>query len=221
MTEQVSATELFRAAYENRYTWDKSFPGYTADVVLTQGSEKFTGTIQVNPNLSATVNGIDNVEASKSIEGQLREVAIHRIRRTFEETHSKNTFEYGDTDETGAIEILIGGKASGDKYKLRNNEVCLVHRQIHGIVVTINTFSSHETGAGYLSHRYDSIYADPATGEAKGGKSIFTDSYEQVGGYFLLSERSIEAEDGSEKTVFAFSNMKTLPVAVPAATAAV
>jgi Protein of unknown function (DUF3386) len=102
MTEQVSATELFRAAYENRYTWDKSFPGYTADVVLTQGSEKFTGTIQVNPNLSATVNGIDNVEANKSIEGQLREVAIHRIRRTFEETHSKNTFEYGDTDETGA-----------------------------------------------------------------------------------------------------------------------
>ncbi|MGB5592975.1 MAG: DUF3386 family protein [Crocosphaera sp.] len=26
--------DLFRAAYENRYTWDQNFPGYTADVTF-------------------------------------------------------------------------------------------------------------------------------------------------------------------------------------------
>jgi hypothetical protein len=218
MTEQLAARDLFRQAYENRYTWDKSFPGYSADVLLTQDSEQFKGKIEVKPNLSATVLGIDNVDASKSIEGQLREVAIHRIRRTFEETHGNNSFEYGETDETGAIEILIGGKASGDKYKLRNNEVCMVHRHIHGIVVTINTFSSHDTGTGYLSHRYDSIYADPATGEAKGGKTLFTDTYEQVGGFWLISERVIE-EEGGAKTTFTFSDIQMSAVAEPAASA--
>jgi Protein of unknown function (DUF3386) len=218
MTEQLAARDLFRQAYENRYTWDKSFPGYSAEVLLTQGSEQFKGQIEVKANLSATVAGIDNVEASKSIEGQLREVAIHRIRRTFEETHGNNTFEYGETDATGAIEILIGGKSSGDKYKLRNNEVCMVHRHIHGIVVTINTFSSHDTGAGYLSHRYDSIYADPATGEAKGGKTLFTDSYEQVGDFWMLSERVIE-EEGGAKTTFAFSNMQLVAANAPATSA--
>ncbi|MGB3571757.1 MAG: DUF3386 family protein, partial [Phormidesmis sp.] len=28
---QVSAREMVQAAYENRYTWDKAFPGYTTD----------------------------------------------------------------------------------------------------------------------------------------------------------------------------------------------
>lgn len=216
MTEQIAARDLFRAAYENRYTWDKSFPGYSADVLLTQGSEQFKGQIKVTANLKAEVVGIDNAEATKSIEGQLWEVAIHRIRRTFEETHSNNTFEYGETDATGAVEILMGGKASGDKYKLRNNEVCMVHRHIHGVVVTINTFSSHDTGAGYLSHRYDSIYADPETGAAKGGKNLFTDTYEQVGGFWIISERIIE-EEGGAKTTFAFSNIQIAPAAVAAA----
>jgi hypothetical protein len=215
MSEQLSAQELFRRAYENRYTWDKSFPGYSADVILTQGEETFPGQVTVKANLSAQVLGIDNTEASKSIEGQLREVAIHRIRRSFEETHSQNTFEYGATDDTGAIEIFLGGKSSGDKYKLRNNEVCMVHRHIHGIVVTINTFSSHDTGTGYLSHRYDSIYADPQTGEIKGEKTTFEDNYEEVGGFFILRERLVTTASG-ETMAFRFSNIQLAAAPVAA-----
>jgi hypothetical protein len=201
---QVSATDLFRAAYENRYTWDKSFPGYTANVTLTQGDEFFTGKVQVNADLSATVSGIDNTDASDSIKGQLREVAIHRIRRTFEETHGKNSFEYGETLADGSVEILIGGKSSGDKYHLRNNEVVMVHRHIHGIVVTIHTSSSHDTGEGYLSHRYDSVYADPKTGAAKGGKTLFTDNYTKSGDYFLISERILESDEEGQPAVTKF-----------------
>jgi Protein of unknown function (DUF3386) len=209
---QVSATDLFRAAYENRYTWDKSFPGYTADVTLTQGDEVFHGQVQVNADLSATVSGIDHPDAADSIKGQLREVAIHRIRRTFEETHGKNTFEYGETLANGAIEILIGGKSSGDKYHLRNNEVVMVHRQIHGIVVTIHTSSSHDTGAGYLSHQYDSIYADPKTGETKGGKTLFTDNYTKSGDYFIMSERILESSEEGQPAItkFEFSNIQMI-----------
>ena len=29
----------FRAAYENRYTWDSDFPGYTTKLELKQGDE--------------------------------------------------------------------------------------------------------------------------------------------------------------------------------------
>jgi hypothetical protein len=221
MTEQKSAQELFQAAYENRYTWDRDFPGYTADVELKQGDEVFTGKVKVNPDLSAEVMGIEDREAQDSVKGQLREVAIHRIRRTFAETHGKNTFSYGETDDTGAVEILMGGKAQGDRYKIRNNEVCMVHRHIHGVVVTINTFSSHDTQEGYLSHRYDSIYADPATGEAKGGKILFEDNYQKVGGYQILSQRKIESTENGTSTVteFNFSNIELLPAKIPATAA--
>jgi hypothetical protein len=216
MTEPQNARELFKAAYENRYTWDKNFPGYTANIRLQQGDEVYTGTVRINPNLSVEVTGVDDEKAKEDILNQLREIAIHRVRRTFEESHGKNTFDFGETDETGAVEILVSGKAMGDRYKVRNNEVCLVHRHIHGIVVTINTFSSLDTGEGYLSHRYDSVYHDVKTGELKGA-SQFEDSYEKVDDYYIMTRRSLNSElDGKPMTTeFSFSNVKLLqPVGV-------
>jgi Protein of unknown function (DUF3386) len=223
MTASQSAQELFQAAYENRYTWAATFPGYTAAVKFKKGDHVLTGNIVVKANLSAEVTGIEDEEVRKSIIGQLREVAIHRVRRTFAETHSMNTFAYGETDDTGAVTILMPEKPMGDRYKLRNNEVCHVHRHLHGIMVTIDTFSSHDTGEGYLSHRYDSIYADPETGEVKSGKIVFEDNYQQVGGFQLLNQRLIESiEDGQTVTTeFSFTNFELLPAKVEAVAATV
>jgi Protein of unknown function (DUF3386) len=224
MTESKSAQELFQAAYENRYTWQPGFPGYTAAVKFQKGEQILTGNILVKPNLSAEVTGIEDEEVRKSILGQLREVTIHRVRRTFAETHSMNTFAYGETDATGAVEILMPEKPMGDRYKLRNNEVCHVHRHLHGIMVTIDTFSSHDTGEGYLSHRYDSIYADPETGEIKSEKIVFEDNYQKVGGFQLLSQRTIEGveADGQPSTTeFSFTDFELLPAKVAAVAATV
>ena len=213
---QISAQELFRAAYENRYTWDNNFPGYTADITFKEDDKVITGKIRVNADLKAEVFDVQDEQAQKIIHGQAWEIAIHRVRRSFEQTHSTNTFSYGNTDETGAVEILVGGKSEGDGYKVRNNEVCYVHRLIHGTFVTINTFSSHDTGEGYLSHTYDSVYHDPKTGEQRGGRSEFTDEYEKVDNYFILNRREIRTQtEGQVSTQeFIFSNIKLLePVA--------
>jgi hypothetical protein len=209
---QLSAQDLFQAAYENRYTWDPQFPGYSADITYTQDGKVFTGQVHVTSDLKAEVLNVEDEEAQKAIHGQLWETSIHRVRRSFEDTHSKNTFSYGNTDATGAVEILMGGKAEGDYYKLRNNEVCLVHRHIHGVVVTINTFSSQNTGEGYLSHRYDSVYHDPQTNAQKGGKSLFEDTYAKIGAYWILDHRAIqtEAENGTATQDFVFSHIQLL-----------
>ncbi|MEO0969637.1 MAG: DUF3386 domain-containing protein [Cyanobacteria bacterium J06639_18] len=209
---QASARDLMRSAYENRYTWDRNFPGYTADVTYNYGDKTVTGKVRVNANLKAEASEIEDEEANKVIANQLWEIAIHRIRREFEESHGNNTFSLGETDETGAVEIIVGGKSTGDKYKLRDNEVVLVHRHIHGVVVTINTFSTHDTGDGYLSHRYDSVYHDPKTGEQKGGKNEFEDGYEKVGDYFILNRRVIttETENPSSTQEIIFSNIQLL-----------
>ncbi|HEY9887918.1 MAG TPA: DUF3386 domain-containing protein [Candidatus Obscuribacterales bacterium] len=209
---KVSARDFFRSAYENRYTWDAHFPGYTTDVTYTVGGKTLTAKAQVNPDLKAEVVDIEDEEAKKAIQGQLWEVAIHRVRRAFDDTHGANTFTYGQTLEDGSVEILMGGKAEGDRYEVRNNEVSMVHRQIHGTVVTIHTFTSHDTGEGYLSHRYDSVYHDPKTGEQRGGRSVFEDSYEKVGNYVILTERKIQTElpSGTTEQVFQFTNIQLL-----------
>lgn len=212
---QISAKELFRAAYENRYTWDKSFPGYTADVTYIHNGKAVKGKATVSADLKASVDGVEDEDIKKAIHGQLFEVSIHRVRRSFEETHGKNTFSYGETKPDGTVEILMGGKAEGDRYEVKNNEVTMVHRHIHGMVVTIHTFSSHNTGEGYLSHRYDSVYHDPSTGDQKGGLSDFEDEYVQVGDYYILSRRYIatETEHGTSETEFRFSKIQLMAAA--------
>jgi hypothetical protein len=218
MTANISARDLFRAAYENRYTWDRNFPGFTADVTFNHNDASFQGQVRVNADLSAEVNGIDDKEAADTVKNQLREVAIHRIRRTFEETHGKNEFEYGEPQADGSTEILVGGKSSGDRYRVKDNIVTLVHRHIHGIVVTINTLSAIDTNSGYLSQRYDSIYNDPQTGEQKGGKTVSEDNYTQVGDYFLLTSREVvsTADDKEDRLAFGFQNLALLPAKVEA-----
>ncbi|MEL6765220.1 MAG: DUF3386 domain-containing protein [Cyanobacteria bacterium J06607_6] len=206
---QTSARDLFRAAYENRYTWDADFPGYTTDVTFHYGDQTFTGTAKVNADLSAEVFGIEDETALKLVKGQLWEVAIHRVRREFEETHGKNQFKFGETDENGAVKIIVEGKTAGDHYKVRNDEVVLVHRHIHGVVVTINTFSTHDTGEGYLSHTYDSVYHDPKTGEQKKGRSEYVDEYEKIGGYAILTRRQVTSADEPDME-FLFSNIQLL-----------
>lgn len=213
-TIALSARDIMRAAYENRYTWDANFPGYTAEVTFGQGTETHTAQVRIDADYKFEVSGIEDEDAKKAINSQVWEIAVHRVTRPFEETHAKNTFELGETDETGAVELLVAGKSTGDKYKVRDSVVTLVHRHIHGVVVTINTLDTYDTGAGYLSSEYDSIYSDPKTGEVKGAQSTFSDSYAKIGDYHILTQRVIKSADPNQPDMtFAFANIQLLDAA--------
>ncbi len=208
----INARDLFRAAYENRYTWDTNFPGYTSDITFQENNQIFSGQIKINKDLSSEVFNIKDREALAQVKSQLWEITIHRVRRSFEDTHGQNIFRYGDIDKKGFVEILMGGKSEGDRYKVHDNEICHVHRHIHGIVVTIDTFSSHNTGEGYLSHCYDSIYHDPKTGKVKTDKRYFEDNYHKIGSYYILNNRIIKGQENEKSLIknFSFSNIELL-----------
>jgi hypothetical protein len=208
-------TAAFRAAYENRYTWDPGFGGYSGRCVWEQGDQRAEGRFQVGADLRAQVEGIDTEEIHKAVASQLWEVAIHRVRRSFEQTHGENTFTAGDTDAVGT-EVIVGGKNSGDRYRIKDAVVTMVHRHIHGTVVTIFTESTTDTGRGYLSRSYTSQYADPATGAARGGLSRFTDTFVPLAGDgpWVLSERVVASEAFGDtpagRQVFRFEDLQPL-----------
>ncbi len=208
-------TAAFRAAYENRYTWAPGFGGYHGRCIWEQGEQRAEGSFQVGADLKAQVEGIDNEEIHKAVASQLWEVAIHRVRRSFEQTHGENTFTAGDTDAVGT-EVVVGGKNAGDRYRINNNVVTMVHRHIHGTVVTIFTESTTDTGSGYLSRSYTSQYADPASGAARGGLSRFTDTFVPLteAGPWVLQERVVETEAFGDqpagRQVFRFENLAPL-----------
>jgi hypothetical protein len=206
--------DAFRASYQNRYTWVPGFSGYSGRCIWLQGERSVEGTFHVGADLKAKVEGVSDPEVEKAFASQLWEVCIHRVRRTFEQTHSENTFTAGDCTDEG-LEVIIGGKGEGDKYRIKNDIVTMVHRHIRGTVVTIHTKSTTDTGAGYLSHTYTSEYADPATGEPRGGKSTFEDRFVplQEEGPWVLESRSISTKDadGSEsQQLFQFVEMTLL-----------
>lgn len=107
----------------------------------------------------------------KAISSQLWEVAIHRVRRSFEQTHGKNTFTFGDTNEIGS-EVIVGGKNEGDKYRVKNDVVTMVYRHIHGNLIIILTKDVTHTGNGYLSKSYSSQYLDPISKKRSKGKKL-------------------------------------------------
>lgn len=209
MLTQVSAQDLFQAAYENRYTWGQEFPGYEADIVW---QDTVTGRIRINPDLKGEVLSLSDESASKEIQNQLWEIGIHRIRKPFTEVHGQNEFTYGNTQESGAIEIHVAGKAMGDRYEINQNQVTLVHRHMGPKIVTIHTFSTLDTGSGYLPLEYDSVYQDASSGEIQGSTHL-TDSYIQVSGYYILHTRRMVSQKNGTETIqeLTFSGIQLLP----------
>jgi len=211
----ADCTHLFKAAYENRYTWESDFSGYAGKCSWTDGEREIKGTFSLGKDLKATIKEIDDEQIHKAISSQLWEVAIHRVKRSFEQTHGKNTFTLGDTNEIGS-EVIVGGKNEGDKYRVKNDIVTMVYRHIHGNLIVILTKDVTHTGNGYLSKSYSSQYLDPDSKKDLKGKSFYKDDFIPLGkgGSWVLASRSIHQEslEGSilNKQVFSFSELKSL-----------
>lgn len=208
---QTSARELFRAAYENRYTWDENFPGYSADVQLKQGDEVYTGKVRINRDLSVEVTGIEDEQVQEGIYTQLRDVVTHRKRSQFDSAHGKNEFNVGKTDETGATQILVKGDAMGSNYKVRGKKICQVSRVMGRMAFVIDTHESLDTSEGYLATRYDAVFRNPQTDEVTAVLK-FEETYEKVGEYYLMTGQVVQEYKQGDRTVteFKFSNVKLL-----------
>ena len=212
----IDCRKQFKAAYQNRYTWGEEFTGYEGSCSWSHvTNETIQGKFIVDKNLKVTVNGIEDLRINKMIQSQLWEVAIHRVRRTFEETHGANTFKSGCSNEDG-MEVIVGGKNQGDKYRIKNNVINMVYRHIHGNLIRIFTEEILMTDNGYLSKKYSSQYLDPKSDLPLKNKNIFKDEFEQLetNGAWVLRQREIEEESNDENIIekqkFKFFNIKKL-----------
>ncbi|WP_318700597.1 MULTISPECIES: DUF3386 domain-containing protein [unclassified Roseofilum] len=215
MTQTTNARDLFQSAYENRYTWDDQFPGMSAEIDIEQGNEIYSGSIQINSDLTIEISGIENEMVKKSVGTQLKDVVTHRKRRTFEETHGKNSFTLGETDDRGAVGIQVSGAAMGSEYKVRDRVICYVQRVVGQMTFYIDTHETLDTGEGYLPTRYEAVFRNTETGEMM-QQVQFEDRYQLVGDYFMLTHQTLHTERPDEKvtTQFTYSKIKLLEPSV-------
>jgi hypothetical protein len=224
------ACDLFRAAYDNRYTWDDGFPGYAADFELEIGHDAplgrsgdkvlkagiYLGSVQVPADLTdlngIVVSGVNDPLAAEWVVNQIKDVITHRKRADFESAHGKHEFSLdGQPDASGAVPIAVSGDAMGSHYKVKHNEVVQVSRTMGRMAFTINHLDKLDTGSGYVSTAYTAVFNNPETGEIL-NQLKFSDRYVEFAGYYLMSEQVVKGTSRGKPsyTRVSFSNFREL-----------
>ena len=211
MTAQTPARDLFRTAYENRYTWNSDFPGYVADVELKQADDVYTGKIRVNADLSVEITDIQNEAIQESLYTQMRDVITHRKYTPFEKAHGSSTFTLGKVDPSGSQEILVEGDAMGSNYSVHNNQISLVSRVMGRMAFVIHHKECLETGSGYISSHYSAVFRNPKTNDVI-RQMEFEDTYDPVGSYYVMTRQLVRTREQGQTTLtdIQFSNVKLL-----------
>ena len=212
---EINCKELFKKAYEKRYTWNTKFNGYKGKCIFSVNSDSYKGDFVLGKDFKPVIQNIGDPEIVKSISSQLFEVSIHRVKRKFDEIHSKNIFNFIKNSENG-IEMIVSGKSEGDKYRVKNNGINMVYRKIHGIIVEIFVQEFFDTGNGLLSKKYTSQQIDPNTLKANSLKLEYEDSFINTGSQniWLLNSRSIRSLNKNQEEEIQKFNFEDLSLLV-------
>ena len=191
--KEINCKEIFRKAYENRYTWDKDFNGYKGKCIFLINNKTHKGNFLLGKDFKPHIQEIDDERIVKSIASQLFEVCIHRVKREFKSVHSENNFNLLKSSESG-IEMSVSGKNEGDKYRVKDNYINMVYRKIHGTIIQIYVEEFLDTGMGSLSKKYNSQQIDPETLKLNPQKLEYEDEFKNIGrdDYWILNSRTIK-----------------------------
>jgi len=211
---EINCKELFKKAYENRYTWNTEFSGYKGTCIFKLNNDNYEGKFVLGKNFKPEIWNIDDQNIVKSISSQLFEVCIHRVKREFEEVHSDNKFKLIKNSSDG-MEMIVSGKSEGDKYRVKNNSINMVYRKIHGVIIEIFVQEFFNAGNGLLSKKYTSQQIDPKTFKVKTSKLEYEDKFINIGSknIWLLNSRFIKyLNKNKEEEIqkFIFEDLKLL-----------
>ena len=206
--KNINCKEIFKKAYENRYTWKNDFHGYQGKCIFLTKNNIHKGDFLLDKDFKTNIQNIEDEKVVKSIASQLFEVCIHRVKREFESVHSENNFNLLKNSENG-VEMSVSGKNQGDKYRVKNNCINMVYRKIHGTIIEIFVEEFLDTGIGSLSKKYSSQSIDPNTLKSKSQKLEYEDEFINIGeeDYWILNSRTIKylnknQEEETKKFVF-------------------
>ena len=205
---EINCKEVFRKAYENRYTWKQEFNGYKGKCIFLINNSNYEGQFSIGNNFKPNIQKIEDEKIVESISSQLFEVCIHRVKREFESVHSENNFHLLKNSQSG-IEMIVSGKNEGDRYRIKNDCINMVYRKIHGTIIEIFVEEFLDTGLGFLSKKYSSQKIDPNTLKANSQKLEYEDEFINIGknDYWILNSRKIKylnqnQEEETQKFVF-------------------
>ena len=197
---QYNCKEIFKEAYNNRYTWPHPFKGYQGKCIFIENEKSLEGEFILDSNFKPKIINISDKDIIKRISSQLFEVAIHRVRREFTEVHKNNNFKFLRESEKG-ITMEVFGKNQGDKYIVKDKKINMVFRKIHGVIIEIFVEEFKDTGDGFLSKRYTSQQLDIQSFTPNSKRFEYEDNFVNLGidNIWVLESRIIKFLDDNDK----------------------
>jgi len=198
--KEINCKEIFRKAYENRYTWKNDFHGYQGKCIFMNNNIIHKGDFVLGKDFKPNIQKIEDEKVVNSIASQLFEVSIHRVKREFQSVHSDNNFNLIKNSGSG-IEMSVSGKNEGDKYRVKNNCINMVYRKIHGTIIEIFVEEFLDTGIGSLSKKYCSQKIDPDTLEKNSQRLEYEDEFINIDkdDNWILNSRTIKYSNQNQE----------------------
>ena len=214
ISSKFNCKEIFKEAYDNRYTWPSKFNGYSGKCIFVEKGKSIEGEFVLDSNFKPKIINISDKNIVKGISSQLFEVAIHRVKREFTEVHKNNHFKFlGESEKGMKIEVL--GKNEGDKYIVKDKKINMVLRKIHGVVIEIFVQEFIDTGDGFLSKKYSSQQLDIETLTPKSKILEYEDNFVNLGinNIWVLESRIIkflDEKDNVNKINYIFKELSSM-----------
>lgn len=210
--DDLKAREILQAAFNKTARWQPDFKGFQADLHINVNGKETKGTVTVKGPRDVTVT-IDDTELQTWAQDQIGMIAVHRGPRNFQESDGKYTLTLGGEEHHPLGQrIIIHGDGMGSWYRVKDNRITQINRNMPRAAFTINVEESAVTqDQQHLTTRYTVYYFSPKDRSLKNVDS-FSDTHIRVGASDLPATRRIISYENEEIVVrtLTFENHKML-----------
>ena len=207
--ESKGARAQMRKAHESQYTWDKKFPGFTADFTFTHDhSPTVVGKLRVTRAYQIEVVCAD-ASVKAAVHAEASQFVSYRQSKSFEELYGTAQIGFGEINDQTTEIIVSDDTAAGSSFLLRDREILRISRS-YGRVRFVNQVTSLKTEDNrFIANQAELNFYSNETGTLV-GQSKYTDRYEKVGAYWLPLERLKEefAKGKASKSALVLRNVR-------------
>ncbi|MBL6964010.1 MAG: DUF3386 family protein [Bacteroidetes bacterium] len=204
LKDDPKARNIFKAAFENRYTWKDGFPGLTADLnIVNHGEKPIAASITIDRNLVVDFECDDcGGELRSLVRAQVSQFVTHRVYEPFDEKYAEGEafFQVVKKRRKGMWEITADGEtAMGSWYLIdsRTNEVRQLTRTLGGPVkfMIIHEKNIITENGNYIANYYPvKFYIEDGDKKHDLGEVVYDDKFVKDGKWWLPEHRILKGK---------------------------
>jgi Protein of unknown function (DUF3386) len=194
LAQGESASDLLQRAREARATWDESFPGFTADLVILMDGEATHGEVRVS------LKGVVDVDAPEGkarewARAQLRSEVMHHLAEPSPFGSQAEFAEPAGDHPLGRL-IRLSGDRLESSYRIQGDQFREINRTLQAEKFSIKVLLSARNAEGKdLPSVFTVTFWDARTGALKRAETFHV-TYVRVGRFDLPASRTqVVSED--------------------------